>query len=75
MHKTLSLGAPVLGPRSPSDYNARTRAEAGIGRCKQGTGDELRARKDECRITEMEVAVYTLNRMLDFARPKYVHTA
>ena len=31
--------------------------------------------KEECRATEVEVAVYTLTRMLEFRRPKYVRTA
>jgi hypothetical protein len=35
----------------------------------------LRAHKDKCRASEVEVAVYALNRMLEFTRPKYVRTA
>jgi hypothetical protein len=58
-----------------SGYNARARAEAGIGRWKQVIGNELRAHKDKCRASEVEVAVYALNRMLEFTRPKYVRTA
>ena len=50
-------------------------AEVAIGRWKQVIGDGLRAHKDACRAIELEVAVYTLNRMLEFARPKYVRTA
>ena len=58
-----------------SGYNACALAEAGIGRWKQVIGDALRAHKDACRATEVEVAVHTLNRMLEFARPRYVRTA
>ena len=64
-----------MGWQRRSGYNARARAEAGIGRWKQVIGDGLRAHKDACRATEVEVAVYALNRMLEFARPKYVRTA
>ncbi len=56
-------------------YTRRALAEATIGRWKQVVGDGLRAHTDERRATEVEVAVYTLNRMLEFARPKYVRTA
>ena len=55
-----------------SGYMERARAEAAIGRWKQVIGDRLRAHTDERRATEVEVAVYTLNRMLEFARPSYV---
>jgi hypothetical protein len=58
-----------------SGYTRRALAEAGIGRWKQVIGDGLRAHKDECRATEVDVAVYTLNRMLELGRPKYVRTA
>ena len=42
---------------------------------KQVIGDELRAHTDERRATEVAVAVYALNRMLDLGRPSYVHVA
>ncbi len=58
-----------------SGYTRRALAEATIGRWKQVVGDGLHAHTDERRATEVEVAVYTLNRMLEFARPKYVRTA
>jgi len=35
-------------------------------------GDGLRSRTDECRATEVNVAVHALNRMLEFERPNYV---
>ena len=58
-----------------SGYTRRALAEAAVGRWKQVIGDGLRAHKAECRATEVEVAVYTLNRMLEFGRPTYVRTA
>ena len=54
-----------------SGYTRRALAEAAIGRWKQVIGDGLRARTDERRATEVDVAVYTLNRMLELGRPKY----
>ena len=53
----------------------RARAEAAVGRWKQVIGDKLRAHTDERRATEVEVAVYTLNRMLGLGCPNYVRTA
>ena len=35
-------------------------------------GDGLRSHTDERRATEMDVAVYVLNRMLELGRPTYV---
>ena len=58
-----------------SGYTKRARAEAAIGRWKQVIGDRLRAHTDERRATEVDVAVYVLNRMQDLGRPNYVRTA
>src|ERR671916_1398767 len=55
-------------------YTERARAEAAIGRWKQVIGDGLRARTDERRATEVEVAVHALNRMLELGHPNYVRT-
>ena len=52
-----------------SGYNTRARVEATIGRFKQVIGDELRCRTDQRRATEVDVAVYALNRMLELGRP------
>ncbi len=43
-----------------------------IGRYKRVIGDRLRAHTDERRATEVDVAVYVLNRMLELGRPTYV---
>jgi uncharacterized protein YccT (UPF0319 family) len=58
--------------QNASDYNQRAKVEAAIGRSKQVIGDGLRSRKDERRMTEVNVAVDVLNRMLDLGRPNYV---
>ena len=58
-----------------SGYTTRARVEAAIGRWKQVIGDGLRAHTDERRATEVAVAVYVLNRMLDLGRPEYVRVA
>jgi hypothetical protein len=64
-----------LGWQQASGYARRALAEVAIGRWKQVIGDELRAHKDECRATEVDVAAYTLNRMLGLGRPNYVRIA
>ena len=61
-----------MGWQTASGYTSRARAEAAIGRWKQVIGDRLRAHTDEGRATEVDVAVYVLNRMLDLGRPTYV---
>jgi transposase len=55
-----------------SGYNKRAKVEASIGRWKQVIGNGLRSRIDERRVTEVNVAVDVLNRMLDLGRPNYV---
>lgn len=58
-----------------SGCTRRALAEAAIGRWKQVIGDGLRAPTDERRATEVEVAVSTLDRMLEPGRPNYARTA
>jgi hypothetical protein len=64
-----------MGWQKASGYNRRARAEATIGRFKRVIGDGLRSHTDERRATEMDVAVYVLNRMLELGRPTYVRIA
>lgn len=52
-----------------SGYNKRAKGEAAIGRWKRVIGDGLRSRMDERRVTEVNVAVDVLNRMLALGRP------
>jgi hypothetical protein len=61
-----------MGWQRASGYNKRARVEAAIGRWKQVIGDGLRSRIDEHRVTEVNVAVDVLNRMLELGRPSYV---
>src|SRR4051812_35526005 len=58
-----------------SGYTKRARAETAISRFKRVIGDELRSHTEERRATEMDVAVYVLNRMLDLGRPNYIRIA
>jgi hypothetical protein len=55
-----------------SGYNKRAKVEAAIGRWKQVIGDGLHSRIDERRMTEVNLAVDILNRMLELGRPNYV---
>ena len=64
-----------MGWQKRSGHTKRARAEAAIGRWKQGIGDALRSRTDERRATEVAVAVHALNRMLELGRPISVRTA
>jgi len=64
-----------MGWQKRSGYNARARAEAAIARWKRVIGDGLRSRKDERRVTEANVGVYALNRMLELGRPISVRIA
>jgi Transposase DDE domain len=61
-----------MGWQKRSGYTRRARAEAAIGRWKRVIGEGLRARTDEGRATEVDVAVHVLNRMLELGRPSYV---
>ena len=61
--------------QTTSGYNKRAKVEAAIGRWKQVIGNGLRARRDDCRATEVDVAVHVLNHMLRLGRPSYVRIA
>src|SRR3982750_2188020 len=61
--------------QTASGYTKRARAEVAIGRWKQVIGDRLRAHTEERRATEVDVAVYVLNRMLELGRPNPVRVA
>ena len=64
-----------IGWQKASSYSTRSRVEATIGRYKQVIGDGLRFHNDESRTTEVGVAVYVLNRMLELGRPISVRIA
>ena len=55
-----------------SGYAKRARVEAAVARWKQVIGDGLRSRTDERRVTEVDVAVHVLNRMLQLGCPSSV---
>ena len=61
-----------MGWQKTSGYHRRALAEAAMSRYKRVIGEGLRARTDEGRATEVDVAVHVLNRMLELGRPSYV---
>ena len=61
--------------QAASGYTKRARAETAMSRLERVIGDGLRSHTDECRATEVEVAVHALNRMLDLGRPNSVRIA
>ncbi len=64
-----------MGWQKRSGYNRRAKAETAVARWKQVIGDGLRSRTDECRATEVDVAVHVLNRMLQLGCPSSVRIA
>src|SRR3954454_14425028 len=64
-----------MGWQKASVYNARARAEAAISRYKRVIGDGLHSRTNRRRVTEVNVGVHALNRMLDLGRPESVRIA
>ena len=64
-----------MGWQKAAGYNRRARAEAAVGRFKRVIGDGLRSRTDRRRVTEVNVAIHVLNRMLEFGRPRSVRVA
>jgi hypothetical protein len=58
-----------------SGYHWRALVEADISPFKRVIGDGLRSRTDRGRATEVAIAVYALNRMLELGRPAYVRFA
>ena len=61
-----------MGWQRASGYNWRALVEADIGRYKRVIGDALRSRTGGRQITEVAIAVGSLNRMLELGRPEYV---
>jgi len=71
-HLRCIAGTSRMAWQISSGYNRRAKVEAAIGRWKQVIGDGLRSRMDNSRVTEVEVAVHVLNRMLELGRPSYL---
>ncbi len=61
-----------MGWQRASGYNWRALVEADIGRYKRVIGDALLSRTGGRQMTEVAIAIATLNRMLELGRPEYV---
>jgi Transposase DDE domain len=61
-----------MGWQKRSGYTRRALVEAAIRRLKRVIGNGLRSRTDRRRRTEVAIAVYALNRMLELGRPRSV---
>jgi len=61
-----------MGWQKRSGYTRRALVEAAISRLKRVIGNGLRSRTDRRRRTEVAIAVYALNRMLELGRPRSV---
>jgi len=64
-----------LGWQKRSGYTRRALVEAAISRLKRVLGNGLRSRTKQRRVTEVTIAVYALNRMLELGRPRSVRIA
>jgi Transposase DDE domain len=58
-----------------SGYNMRSKVEAAISRYKRVIGDILKSRDDARRVTEVAIAVKSLNRMRDLGQANCVRVA
>jgi hypothetical protein len=58
-----------------SGYNMRSKVEAAISRYKRVIGDILKSRDDARRVTEVAIAVKSLNRMRDLGQAICVRVA
>jgi hypothetical protein len=61
-----------MGWQKSSGHNLWAKVEAAIGRYKRVIGDALRSRTDQNEAAEVAIATVALNRMLEFARQRYV---
>jgi hypothetical protein len=71
-HLQLIVERGRMGWQRASGYNWRALVEADIGRYKRVIGDALRSRTKGRQMTEVAIAVASLNRMLELGRPEYV---
>ena len=55
-----------------SGYNRRSKVEAAISRYKRVIGDALKSRDDARRVTEVKIAVKSLNRMGELGQAKFI---
>ena len=56
-------------------YNTRSKVEAAISRYKRVIGDILKSRDDDRRVTEVAIAVKSLNRMRDLGQAICIRVA
>lgn len=61
-----------IGWQKRSGYTRRALVEAAISRLKRVIGNGLRSRTKQRRVTEVTIAAYALNRMLELGRPRSV---
>jgi len=64
-----------IGWQKRSGYTRRALVETAISRLKRVMGNGLRSRTDRRRATEIAIAVYALNHMLELGRPESVRIA
>jgi hypothetical protein len=64
-----------MGWQKRVGYTRRALVETAVSHFKRVMGDGLRSRTDHRRRTEVAIAVYALNRMLELGRPKSVRIA
>lgn len=55
-----------------SGYNRRVKVEAAISRYKRVIGDTLKSRDDARRVSEVKIAVKSLNRIRELGQAKFV---
>jgi hypothetical protein len=58
-----------------SGYNRRSKVEASISRYKRVIGDTLKSREDARRVTEVAIAIKSLNRMRKLGQANFVSVA
>jgi len=58
-----------------SGYNRRSKVEASISRYKRVIGDTLKSREDPRRVTEVAIAIKSLNRMRKLGQANFVRVA
>ena len=69
---------PLLSPvnwQKTSGYNRRSKVEASISRYKRVIGDTLKSREDARRVTEIAIAIKSLNRMRKLGQANFVRVA
>jgi hypothetical protein len=58
-----------------SGYNRRSKVEAAISRYKRVIGDTLKSRDDARRVTEVAIAIKSLNRMSELGQANFARVA